>query len=277
MIFMVILSKVIVSMEGIGNMDDFLVRAIIAGIAITIITGPLGVFLLWRRMAYFGDALSHSAVLGVALGFLFSININIGILLSTLTVAILLFSSQRQNKIGSDTILGILAHSTLSLGLILISFVDNIRIDISTWLFGDILSVNWNDISLIITGSIVVLALLIAIWKPLLALTVDEELAQVEGVNSTLISAIYTLLIAILVAIAMKIIGALLITSLLIIPAATARRISNSPEKMAIIASICGIISVFIGLGVSFLWDTPAGPSIVIAASGLFIISQSIK
>jgi len=264
-------------MEGIGNMDDFLVRAIIAGIAITIITGPLGVFLLWRRMAYFGDALSHSAVLGVALGFLFSININIGILLSTLTVAILLFSSQRQNKIGSDTILGILAHSTLSLGLILISFVDNIRIDISTWLFGDILSVNWNDISLIITGSIVVLALLIAIWKPLLALTVDEELAQVEGVNSTLISAIYTLLIAILVAIAMKIIGALLITSLLIIPAATARRISNSPEKMAIIASICGIISVFIGLGVSFLWDTPAGPSIVIAASGLFIISQSIK
>ena len=277
MIFMVILSKVIVSMEGIGNMDDFLVRAIIAGIAITIITGPLGVFLLWRRMAYFGDALSHSAVLGVALGFLFSININIGILLSTSTVAILLFFSQRQNKIGSDTILGILAHSTLSLGLILISFVDNIRIDISTWLFGDILSVNWNDISLIITGSIVVLALLIAIWKPLLALTVDEELAQVEGVNSTLISAIYTLLIAILVAIAMKIIGALLITSLLIIPAATARRISNSPEKMAIIASICGIISVFIGLGVSFLWDTPAGPSIVIAASGLFIISQSIK
>lgn len=258
-------------------MDDFLVRAVIAGAAVALITGPLGVFILWRRMAYFGDALSHSAVLGVALGFLLSININIGILLSTLSIATLFFLSQRQKNIGSDTILGILAHSTLSLGLILISFVDNIKIDINTWLFGDILSVNWSDISLIVTGSIIVLVLLITIWKPLLALTVHEELAQIEGVNSTLISAIYTLLIAILVAIAMKIIGALLITSLLIIPAATARKISNSPEKMAITASISGIISVFIGLGASFLWDTPAGPSIVIAASGLFIISQSIK
>lgn len=257
-------------------MDDFLIRAIIAGVSIALITGPLGVFILWRRMAYFGDTLSHSAILGVALGFLFSININIGIFLSTLVVALLLFISQRQKKLGSDTLLGILAHSTLSLGLILISFVEGVRIDINAWLFGDILSVSWDDLWLIIGGVVIVLLLLMVIWKPLLSLTVHEELAQVEGVNSGLISAIYTLLIAILVAVAMKIIGALLITSLLIIPAASARNFSKTPEKMAVLSVISGVIAVFLGLAASFLWDTPAGPSIVVAASGLFIIGQVV-
>lgn len=258
-------------------MDDFLLRSIIAGVAVALITGPLGVFILWRRMAYFGDTLSHSAILGVALGFLLSININIGILLSTLVVAILLFISQRQKHLGSDTLLGVLSHSTLSLGLILMSFVEGRRIDINAWLFGDILSVGWNDLWLIIAGVVFVLLLLVIIWKPLLSLTVHEELALVEGVNNGLISAIYTLLIAILVAVAMKIIGALLITSLLIIPAASVRKFSKTPEQMAILAMISGVAAVFLGLGTSFLWDTPAGPSIVVAASSLFVIGQAIR
>ena len=258
-------------------MDDFLIRAIIAGVSIALISGLLGVFILWRRMAYFGDALSHSAILGVSLGLLFSININIGIILSTFIVALLLFLSQRQQKIGSDTVLGILSHSTLSLGLILISFVQGVRIDINAWLFGDILSVSWADIQLILAGVVVILILLKIIWKPLLSLTVNEELARIEGVNTILISAIYTFLIAILVAIAMKIIGALLITSLLIIPAAAARQLSKTPEQMAGFAVIVGILAVFIGLGISFLWDTPSGPSIVISTSGLFIISLGMR
>lgn len=255
-------------------MDDFLIRAVLAGVAVALITAPLGVFILWRRMAYFGDTLSHSAILGVALGFILSININIGILLSTLVVAVLLFLSQRQKQLGSDTLLGILAHSTLSLGLILMSFVEGQRIDINAWLFGDILSVSWNDLWLIFAGVVFVLLLLAIIWKPLLSLTVHEELAHVEGVNNSLISAVYTLLIAILVAIAMKIIGALLITSLLIIPAASVRKFSKTPEQMAIFAMMSGIVAVFLGLLASFLWDTPAGPSIVVAASGLFLIGQ---
>lgn len=255
-------------------MDDFLVRAILAGIAIAIIAGPLGAFLLWRRMAYFGDTLSHSAILGVALGMLMSINVNIGILISTLLVAALLILSQRQKRLGSDALLGIISHSALSLGLVLISFVHGMRVDLNAWLFGDILAVTWSDLGLIAVSVGVVLAVLIAIWKPLLSLTVHEELALVEGVNISLISAIYTLLIAILVAIAMKIIGALLITSLLIIPAATARQFSKTPEQMAILAIVAGVISVILGLSASFLWDTPAGPSIVVAASFLFLISQ---
>ncbi len=258
-------------------MDDFLLRALLAGLAVILISGPLGVFIIWRRMAYFGDTLSHSAILGVALGFLLSININIGILISTLLVAILLILAQHQKQLGTDTLLGIMSHSALSLGLILISFVEGVRVDIDSWLFGDILAVSWDDLGLIALGVCVVLALLALIWKPLLSLTVHEELARVEGVNVSLISAVYTLLIAILVAISMKIIGALLITSLLIIPAATARQFSRSPEAMAIFSIIVGMLAVVLGLGASYLWDTPAGPSIVVSASVLFLISQAFK
>jgi len=258
-------------------MDDFLLRALLAGLAIVLIAGPLGVFIIWRRMAYFGDTLSHSAILGVALGYLLSININIGILVSTLLIAILLIVAQRQKRLGSDTLLGIMAHSALSLGLILISFVEGVRVDIDSLLFGDILSVSWNDLGVIAVGAAIVLAILAYIWKPLLSLTVHEELARVEGVNVSLISAVYTLLIAILVAIAMKIIGALLITSLLIIPAATARQFSRSPEAMAFFSILIGMLAVVFGLAASYLWDTPAGPSIVIAASSLFLLSQIFK
>lgn len=255
-------------------MDDFILRALLAGLAVALIAGPLGAFLLWRRMAYFGDTLSHSAILGVALGFLLSININLGILASTVLIAGLLVFSQRQKKIGNDTMLGIFAHSALSLGLILISFVESVRVDINAWLFGDILSVSWQDLWFIVAGVSLVLVLLMLIWKPLLSLTIHEDMARVEGVNIGLVSAVYTLLVAVLVAIAMKVIGALLITSLLIIPAAAARVFSKTPEQMAVLAVIMGMLAVMIGLAVSYFFDTPAGPSIVVGASCLFLISQ---
>ena len=255
-------------------MDDFIIRALLAGLAIAIIAGPLGVFVLWRRMAYFGDTLSHSAILGVALGFLLSIHLNVGILASTLTVAVLLILSERQKSIGSDTILGIMAHSALSLGIILISFVKSVRVNIDAWLFGDILAISWNDVWLISAALIIVSLIMFFIWNDLLSITVHEDLARVEGVRVGLISAIYTILIAILVAVAMKVVGAFLVTALLLIPAAAARKLSKTPEQMAILAIVSGIISVFAGLTASFLWDTPAGPSIVMAATGLFLLSQ---
>ncbi len=257
-------------------MDDFILRALLAGLALVLIAGPLGVFILWRRMAYFGDALSHSAILGVALGFLLSININLGILITSISMAVLLILSQRKKQLGSDTMLGILSHSALSLGLIVMSFVEG-RVDLNALLFGDILSVSWQDLWIIAVGVILVLGVLAFIWKPLLSLTVHEELARVEGVNVALVSALYTLLIAILVAISMKIIGALLVTSLLVIPAATARQFSSTPERMALLSVVVGVIAVMLGLWASYLWDTPAGPSIVVASSSLFLISQLVR
>lgn len=254
-------------------MDQFILNALFAGLAVVLIAGPLGVFILWRRMAYFGDSLSHSAILGVALGFLLHINVSIGVLVSSVAMAALLILSQRKQQLANDTVLGILSHSALALGLIVMSFVEA-QVELGPLLFGDILSVTKQDLWVIFAGVVFVLGVLAFIWKPLLSLTVHEELAQVEGVNIKLISAIYTLLIAVLVAVAMKVVGALLVTSLLIIPAASAKRFSKTPEQMAFFSVVSGAIAVVLGLTASFLWDTPAGPSIVVSASSLFLLSQ---
>ncbi len=255
-------------------MDDFLLRALLAGIAIALISAPLGVFIIWRRMAYFGDTLSHSAVLGVALGLLFSFNVSLGILLSSISVAILLLLFQGQKTQGSDSLLGIIAHTALSLGLVVFSFSQGGNTELNAWLFGDILTVTWNDLGYILAAIVFVWTVLALIWKSLLTVTIDEELAKVEGINVKLVSLVYTLLIAVLVAVAMKIVGALLITSLLIIPAATARPLSQTVTQMVLYGISIGIIAVFGGLTASFLWDTPAAPSIVVMAGLLFTIIQ---
>ena len=257
-------------------MDDFLINAFLAGLAVVIISGPLGSFMVWRRMAYFGDTLSHSALLGVSIGFIASINIDFSILLLCFLVAALMTFFQREDKLGNDTLLGILAHSALALGMIILSFVENLNFDIESYLFGDILAVTDNDIWTMWGVSLVALLILSKIWKPLLSISVHKELAQVEGVNVALHSFLYLLMIASLVAVAIKIVGVLLITALMIIPAATARRFSNTPEQMALIAVAVGGLALILGLFGSLQWDTPTGPSIVISATSLFVLSTII-
>ena len=258
-------------------MDDFLINAFLAGLAVVIISGPLGSFMVWRRMAYFGDTLSHSALLGVSIGFITSINIDLSILLLCLSVAGLMAFFQRDNKLGNDTLLGILAHSALALGLIILSFIKNLNFDIESYLFGDILAVTHTDIWTMWAVSSVALLILIKIWKPLLSISVHKELAQVEGINVSLYSFLYLLMIASLVAVAIKIVGVFLITALMIIPAATARHFATTPEQMATIAVLFGSFSLLLGLFASMQWDTPTGPSIVVAASCLFILTALIS
>ncbi|MGF1699078.1 zinc ABC transporter permease subunit ZnuB [Photobacterium makurazakiensis] len=255
-------------------MLELLLPALIAGIGIAILAGPLGSFVVWRKMAYFGDTLSHASLLGIALGFLFNINLNLALIICCLTLAVILVSLQKQKYVATDTLLGILAHSALSLGLVAISFLDNVRIDLMSYLFGDLLAVTTNDLYWIYGGGMIVLGLLVTLWRPLLSSTINEDLAQVEGINVDLMRLLLMLMVGLVIAVAMKFVGALIITSLLIIPAATARRFAPSPEIMAGLASIIGSISVMIGLAMSWHYDTPAGPSVVVAAAGLFMLSQ---
>lgn len=250
-------------------MDDFILRALIAGVLVALLTGGLGVFIIWRRMAYFGDTISHASLLGVSMGFLLGISINAGVIVVSLIIALLMVALQRRDM-SNDTLLGILAHSALSIGLVVLTFVEGVRVDLNAWLFGDILAVNNQDVLIFGVVTLVIMAVLFYIWKPLLSLTIHEDLARVEGVNVTLISVIYTLLIALTIAVGMKVIGALLISSLLIIPAAAARKLVNSPGKMAVMAMLIGVLSVIGGLILSYYWDTPAGPSIVVVASFIF-------
>jgi len=254
-------------------MADFLLNALLAGLALALVAGPLGSFVVWRRMAYFGDTLSHAALLGVALGLMLDVSPTLAVTVGCVLLAVLLVTLQTRQPLASDTLLGILAHSTLSLGLVVLSFMQEVRVDLMAYLFGDLLAVGPGDLAWILGGSALVLLLLIPLWRPLLAITVHEELARVEGLPVAAIRLGLMLLIAVVIAVAMKIVGVLLITSLLIIPAAAAQRHARTPEQMAGGASVLGLLAVCGGLALSWYQDTPAGPSIVVAAAALFLLS----
>lgn len=254
-------------------LDDFFVRALLAGVGLALTTGPLGCLVVWRRMAYFGDTMAHSALLGVALSLFFEVNLLLSVFAVAVGVSLLLLLLQRRQGLSADSLLGILSHSTLAIGLVLVAFMTSVRIDLIAFLFGDILAVTTSDILLIWLGGAFVLACLVFLWRPLIASTVSHDLAEAEGLKPDRARLLFMLLMALVIAIAMKIVGIMLITALLIIPAATARRFSASPEAMAVISSVLGAIAVIGGLFGSLYGDTPSGPSIVVAALVLFILS----
>jgi len=254
-------------------MDEFLLRALAGGIGVALVAGPFGSFVVWRRLAYFGDTLAHSALLGVVIGFLFHINLTLGVIAVCQLLALLLFLLQRRRGLAGDTLLGILAHSALSLGLVLLALAETLRVDLLSYLFGDILAINRADLAWIYGGGGLALFVLALIWRPLLAVTVHEDLAQVEGIGVARINWGFMALMALAVALLMKVVGLLLVTAMFIIPAATARRFATTPEGMAGIAAGCGTVAVVGGLISSYYWDAPAGPSIVIAATLLFTVT----
>ena len=260
---------------GAAMIDDFFVRALLAGIGLALMAGPLGCFVIWKRMAYFGDTLSHGALLGVALGLLFELHLELSVFLVCSLIAVTLFLLQRRASISSDALLGILAHASLAIGLVVLSLMTWIRVDLIGLLFGDILAVSHRDLT-VIAGILVMTSIVLALtWRSLFAATVSRELAEAEGLNPRRAEIIFMLLIAAVIAVAIKIVGVLLITSLLIIPAATARRISLTPGQMMVASSIVGVFAVVLGLTGSLNLDTPSGPSIVVASVGLFLISMT--
>ena len=254
-------------------LDDFFIRALIAGIGIALVAGPLGCFVIWRRLSFFGDTLSHSALLGVTLALSFDINIALSVFFVSSAVALVLLKLQKTTNLPGDALLGLLAHSSLAVGLVVISFLSFIRFDIMGLLFGDILAVAPNDIFIIWIGGVLILLVLKIIWKPLFASTVNYELAEAEGMNPARVNAIFTILMAAIIAISIKMVGLLLITGMLIIPAAMARNLSNNPIQMVVYSVIGGLLSVIVGLFASLELNSPSGPSIITAALVLFILS----
>jgi len=257
----------------INMMDDFFSRAIIAGVGVALVAGPLGCYIVWRRLAYFGDTLSHAALLGIALALLFQVNITLSVFLVSVFVSLSLLTLQRRVTLSTDALLGLLAHSALAFGMVALSFMSWVRVDLMGFLFGDILAVTPFDIAIIWGGGLLVLIILMIFWRSLFAATVNLELAEAEGMKPEQANVVFMLLMAAVIAISMKIVGVLLITSMLIFPAAIARRFAGGPEQMALLSALIGVIAVFGGLFGSLHWDTPAGPSIVVAASTFFIIT----
>ncbi|MCX7560127.1 metal ABC transporter permease [Sulfitobacter sp. F26204] len=257
-------------------LDDFILRAALAGLGVALAAAPLGCFVVWRRMAYFGDATSHAALLGVALALATELPVIGGVLIVALIMA-LIVSSLSERQVSTDALLGVLAHAGLALGLVAVSLVPGQRVDLSAYLFGDILAVTIGDVVMIWFGAVLVALLVVWRWQALLTATLNPDLATASGGNPRREQLILTIALAITVAVALKVVGALLIAAMLVIPAAAARPFARTPEMMAICAMILGAIAVFAGLAASFYFDTPTGPSIVSAAAVLFALTTGLS
>ncbi len=253
--------------------QPFFQRALLAGLAIASVAGPVGCFIVWRRMAYFGETLAHSGLFGVGLGLLLGFSLTLGAVATGVAVALLLMLLKSQRVLATDTLLGILSHGSLALGIVTVGLVTGAAGDHMDLLFGDILTVSWQDVSVVWVGGAVVLLVLGLLWRDLIAMSVHEDLAQAEGINVKRVELGFVLLIAIMTAISMKIVGLLLITALLVIPAAAARRLSATPESMAIVAAVIACVAVVMGLALSAFANAITGPAIVLCAGLLFVLT----
>ncbi len=256
-------------------LDDFLTRAGVAGIGVALAAGPVGCFVVWRRIAYFGEATAHAAILGVALSLAFSISTVIGVLAVAVAMA-LAVSTLSGHGLAMDTLLGVAAHAGLAVGLVAVSLVSPRAVDMDAYLFGELLAVNRTDLVIIWGGGSIVLGLIAWRWSALLTATLSPELARGEGIDPDREQLVLTVALAGLVAVSIKVVGVLLITAMLIIPAAAARTFSRTPEQMAVGAALVGIAAVAGGLAGSWHWDTPTGPTIVTVAALLFAVSYSL-
>jgi len=256
--------------------DSFIVYALAAGLALALVVGPLGSVVVWRRMAYFGDTLAHAALLGVALAVAADQLPMAGVGIIGVLIAAVLFWLEKQRDLSTDTLLGILSHSALALGLIVLSAIQSqgFNINLMSYLFGDLLAVDQSDLVLMYGTVVVILLVFSQILSPLISMSVNEELARVDGVAVEKIRFVFMILLAMVIAVALKVVGILLITALLIIPAATARLFSKSPKQMVLMSVIMAIAAVVLGLYSSVNWDFPTGPAIVVSASLLFFVSR---
>jgi zinc transport system permease protein len=257
-------------------LDDFLTRAALGGVGTALAAAPLGCFVVWRRMAYFGDATAHAAILGVALSLALALPIFAGALVVALVMAGAVTALSGRGY-AMDTLLGVMAHAALAVGLVAVSFLEGIQLDLMAYLFGDILAVSRADLAVIWGGAALVVALVAWRWQALLTTTLNPDLARAAGLDPRREELVLTLALAVVVAVAIKVVGVLLITALLIIPAATARPFARTPEGMAALAAGIGATAALGGLAASYHLDTPTGPTIVSVAAAMFVGATSVS
>jgi zinc transport system permease protein len=254
-------------------LQPFLLRALLFGLGLAAIAAPLGCFVVWRRMAYYGEAIAQAALIGVALALALSLDVTAGVLMVTLAVSGLLLLLSRQQVVPFDSLLGLIAHAALAAGVIAASLASGRQPDLMGFLFGDILAIGEADLYWLLAGGTAALAALAGVWRPLLSLSVNEDIAAAEGLPTERAKLVLVVVLALVVAIAIKIVGALLTIAFLIMPAAAARPLARTPEQMVVIAAALGMLAVAAGLLASVAWDTPAGPSIVLVMAALFALS----
>lgn len=253
--------------------EPFFLKALAAGVGLAFVAAPLGCIIVWRRMAYVGETLAQSSLLGVALGLALGIDLTLSVVIAAIATAGILIAFGRQKLLALDSVLGLMHHAALALGVIAIALLKGPSIDLMSYLFGDIFAVTNTDLLWVYGGGALVLALTIWLWRPLVRLSLHEDLATAEGINPRMPRAMFDLLLAVTIAVSMKIVGILLVMAFLVVPAVAARPLATTPERMAILAAIVAALSVVAGLALSLYTDAPGGPSIVLAMCGCAVIS----
>ena len=257
--------------------DEFIINAIFCGIGIALISGLMGCFVVWKKMAYFGDSLGHSAVFGVGIGILLGANQDLAIIFTVISFAILFTYLQNKDFFSSDVILGILAHGALSIGIILLSISNNANFNLHALLFGDILAASEKQIYIIFVAAALIYCLIGYNWQALILNTISRDLAKSQNISNFKMDLLLTTIMALVVAISIKIIGALLITSMLIIPPSSAKRLVNNPKSMAVISTLIALLAVICGIALSYYFDIPSGPAIIMISFIIFILTNLTK
>ncbi len=253
--------------------EPFVLRALVASLVLAIVAAPLGCIVLWRRMAYVGETLAQSSLLGVAFGLALNLDLTLSVILAAVVAALILIWFGQQKLLALDSVLGLMHHAALAMGVIAITLLKGPSIDLMGFLFGDVFAVTNDDLVWVLVGGGLVLAVMVALWRPLVRVSLHEDLATAEGIDPRFVRGAFDILLAVTIAVAMKIVGILLVMAFLIVPSVAARPLASTPERMAIIAAIVAMLGVFGGLYASLMVDVPGGPSIVLAMSALAVMS----
>lgn len=250
-------------------MDDFLWRAVLGAALLAAACGPIGCFVLWKRMAYLGESVAHVGLLGAGVGLLLGINVVLGTAILAVLAA-LVMARAADRTIPAGTFVGIVGHIGLALGFVVLATMETVRADLLGYLFGDVLAMSGRDVAAVAVVSLLVLGAMVWLWRPLLRITVGGDIAAAEGHGNPLVETAFLVLVALLVAFGLKVVGALLIVALLIIPPAAARAFARTPESMAVQATVAGALAAPLGIALAYVTDVPAGPAIVLAAGAIF-------
>ncbi|MFH0830834.1 MAG: metal ABC transporter permease [Parcubacteria group bacterium] len=257
--------------------SDIFLRALAVGLLIALAAGSLGTMVVIRRMSFFADAIAHASLTGIALGVLLQIDPLWAAIVFSLAVGLGIAWLARRNTLALDTIIGVFYSTAVALGVIIIGGLKGIRIDLESFLFGDILAVSRVDLVVAAVLVVVVLVVFGFILGPLVQLALNRDLARVQGVKVNLYEILFMSLMALMVAVGIKLVGIVLIGPLLIMPAAAAKNVSRSLLGMLVLSLILALVGVVAGMYGSVWLASPVGPTIVVAMAVLFGLSLALR
>ena len=258
-------------------LDEYLWRSIAAGLIMVSIAAPMGCLMVWQRLAFLSDTLGHAAVLGVGVGLMLQLVPIVGVLAVALLIVFSLSRVSNFNTALSETTLAIISHTGLAGGIILVGLLPARSVNLEAILFGDLLATSRTDLLELLATTLVLAVLLVRHWREFVALSVSREIAQAEGIAVRRVQFLMYAMIALLVAVMMKVMGVLLIAAMLVIPTSSARLFSSSPEQMVAISALYGLGALGGGIASSYHFDWQTGPAIVVSATALLLVSLAVR